>query len=61
MKDGEGVFKGKDADEVWLDGFMSEQAHGGTERGRPANSPDYSWPAFKDRVRSYSMYKKIWV
>lgn len=61
LKDGEGVFKGKDADEVWLDGFTSEQARGGTERGRLANCPDYSWPTFKDKVRSYPMYRKIWV
>lgn len=38
-------FDGRDAEEVWLDGFTS------------SGSSDRSWPAYKDPVQAYPMYR----
>ena len=58
LADDEGVWEGRDADEVWLDGYTFDGKHGTTVRGRPADKPDYPWPFWENKVASYSMFRK---
>jgi hypothetical protein len=54
LKDHEGVFGGRDANEVWCDGFEFAD----NRRGHPSGGSDYSWPFWEDKVGSYEMFRK---
>ena len=58
LEDDEGVFEGKDADEIWLDGYTFDSNNGLTTRGRPVDKLDYSWPFWKNKVASYPIFRK---
>lgn len=49
LKDHQGEFEGRDAAEIWLDGYTFARPRGGTGRGRPANS--LTTPGHSFRIR----------
>lgn len=65
LDDDEGVFQGKDAEEVWCDGFEIDQfqqhttTQGGSQRCRPPYRHNHSWPFWEDKVGSYPMFRDI--
>jgi hypothetical protein len=54
----EGKFQGRDADEVWCDGFTYDMELGLMGKGSPASHSNYSWPCWKDKVGSYPMFRR---
>lgn len=58
LEDDEGEFEGRDAEEVWLDGYEFVKVRRPTMRGRPRSERDYSWPFWQDRVRNYAGFRK---
>jgi hypothetical protein len=58
LEDHEGVFEGRDAEEVWLDGFEIDRRMGLMGRGLSRDKRDFSWPFWRDPVRTYEMFRK---
>lgn len=53
-----GDFDGEDSSEVWCDGLTAKRP-GPTGRGLRPDRPDYSWPAWVNKVNSYPMFRKM--
>jgi hypothetical protein len=52
-------FEGRDADEVWCDGFVFEQVlEGGNRHRRPTAEEDCSWPDSCSKVLNYDGFRR---
>ena len=54
----EGIFEGRDAEEIWLGGFEIDKGRVQTSRGWPSDERDFSWPFWRDMVGAYEMFRK---
>jgi len=55
-----GEFEGRDAEELWLEGYKFAEVVPATTRGRAPDyvAPDHSWPSWHDAIAEYKGWRK---